>query len=136
MGEIPDILTVLQLLVKGVASGFVLSFLAEKVKWFQGLESSKKSWLIFGVSLGLPLLGQVLIQFVPVEFWAVVQPYWNALATGFIIWTASQYMYVKEVRPYTEERRWTAAERIAVMLDDHPDEPNCCENGICNECCK
>ena len=136
MREIPDILTVLQLLVSGVASGFVLSFLAEKVKWFQTLESSKKGWLVFGVSMFLPLLGQALIQFVPVEFWNVVQPYWQAIGTGFIVWTAAQYIYVKEVRPAAEERRWTAAEKIAVLLGaqengacvcGHHEDLNCCE---------
>ena len=123
--QIPNIFDVLSLLVSGVASGYILSFLAEKTNLFQKLSSQAKSWLIFAVSILLPVLGQVLIQFVPVTFWEVVQPYWQALATGFVVWLGSQYAYVRTVRPYTEERRWQAAERITALLDE--DKHCCCK---------
>ena len=100
--QIPNIFEVLSLLVSGVASGFVLSFLAEKTTLFQKLSSQAKTWVVLGISIGLPVIGQVLIQFVPPSFWEAVQPYWQALATGFVVWMGSQYAYTKLVRPESE----------------------------------
>ena len=65
-------------------------FLFERFKWFQNLSSDAKWWVIFGLSLGLPLLAQVLLQFVPADVWAMLEPYWRALASGFLTWAGSQ----------------------------------------------
>lgn len=116
--QIPDILDVLSLLVSGVAGGYILSFLAEKTTLFQKLSSSAKSALILGISIGLPIIGQLLIQFVPPSFWEAAQPYWRALATGFTVWLGSQYAYVKVVRPASEERKWELDE---AFLEDEED---------------
>lgn len=116
--QIPNIFDVLSLLVSGVAGGYILSFIAEKTTLFQKLSAQAKSWLIFAVSILLPLIGQLLIQFVPVAFWEVVQPYWAALATGFVVWMGSQHAYVKHVRPDTQERRWEVAQNLPATLGD------------------
>jgi hypothetical protein len=70
--------------------GAVLAFLFERVEWFQKLPSDVRWWVIMGLSLGLPVLSTALLQFVPPNIWAAIEPYWKALATGFLIWAGSQ----------------------------------------------
>lgn len=102
--EIPEVMSVLAMLAQGVGAGFVLSFLAEKSAWFQGLDGEKKGWLVFGLSLGLPLLAQVLLAVVPPEMWAVVQPFWRAVAAGFVGWAGSQAAYLGIIKPVTRSK--------------------------------
>ena len=99
MSEIPGVVEILELLAKGVGAGFVLAFLAEKVGWFQKLPSEKKNILILALSIGLPIVAQLLLQFVPGSVWEAIQPYWNALAAGFIGWAGSQAAYLGIIKP-------------------------------------
>lgn len=97
--EIPGLIDVLQLLAQGVGAGFVLAFLAEKVGWFQQLPSEKKNIVILVLSVGLPILAQVLLQFVPASVWVAIEPYWRALAAGFVGWAGSQAAYLGIIKP-------------------------------------
>ena len=103
--EVPRITEVLSVLASGVGAGFVLAFLAEKVGWFQRLPGQQKSVLVMGLSLGLPVLAQALLQFVPADVWAAIQPYWAALASGFVGWAGSQAAYVGLIKPQQERTR-------------------------------
>ena len=103
--QIPTIVEVLSLLAQGVGAGVVLAFLAEKSTWFQKLESERKGWLVFGVSVGLPLVAQLLLGFVPPGVWEAIQPYWQALAAGFIAWAGSQAAYLGLIKPAQERER-------------------------------
>jgi len=97
--EIPGVMEILSVLASGVGAGFVLAFLAEKVAWFQELPSDKKNVLIMALSLGLPVLATALLQFVPAEVWAAIEPYWRALAAGFVGWAGSQVAYLGYIKP-------------------------------------
>ncbi len=99
MPEIPGVTQVLELLAQGVGAGFVLAFMAEKVSWFQDLPAERKSAVVFLLSVGLPLAAQLLLQLTPPDFWAAIQPYWNALAAGFIGWAGSQAAYLGIIKP-------------------------------------
>lgn len=88
--EVLPLPSVFELLAQGIGVGAVLAFLFERFKWFQGLTGDARWWVVFGFSLGLPLIAQLLLQFVPAEAWAIVEPYWRALAAGFLAWAASQ----------------------------------------------
>jgi len=90
MDQVPSLIEVVKMLASGVGVGAVLAFLFERFDFFQRLSSDARWWLIFGVSLGLPLVAEVGLQFVPVEVWGVLQPYWQALALGFVSWAGSQ----------------------------------------------
>jgi len=87
---VPPLPGVFALLAQGVGVGAVLAFLFERFKWFQTLTGETRWWVIFGLSLGLPMIAQLLLQFVPAEAWAIIEPYWRALAAGFLAWAASQ----------------------------------------------
>ena len=102
--DIPDVVDVLSLLAQGVGAGFVLSFLAEKSQWFQALKPEVKSWLIFGLSVGLPVLAQLLLMVVPASVWEAIQPFWMALAGGFISWAGSQAAYLGIIKPVTRRK--------------------------------
>jgi len=90
MADIPNLVDVLGMLATAVAVGPVISFLFERFAFFQALSSQERFWLIFVVSLGLPMLAQVLLQSVPSTTWAVLEPYWHSLAYGFLFWSSSQ----------------------------------------------
>lgn len=97
--QIPTITEMLSLLVQGVGAGAVLAFLAEKSAWFQKLSSAVKGRLVFGLSVGLPLGAQLLLGLVPPSVWEIVQPYWAALAAGFVGWAGSQAIYLGVIKP-------------------------------------
>jgi hypothetical protein len=78
--------------------GAVIAFLFEKVTWFQGLSPSAKWWTILGLSVGLPVLATVALQFIPASVWVLVEPYWRAIATGFLIWAGSQAFHLYSQR--------------------------------------
>ena len=96
---VPALPDVLAMLASGIGVGAVIAFLFEKVSWFQGLPASAKWWFILCLSVGLPVLATVALQFVPAEVWVKIEPYWKAIATGFLIWAGSQafHLYDKSV---------------------------------------
>jgi len=89
MQEVPGLIEVVQLLAAGVVGG-VIAFLFERFKWFQNLTGEVRFWVIFGFSVGLPLLAQVALQFVPGDVWVVLEPYWRSIALGFMGFVATQ----------------------------------------------
>lgn len=99
MADVPGLVEILTMLAGGIGVGTVISFLFEKIGFFQGLSSQTKWWVIFGLSVGLPLLAELLLQFVPADAWAVLGPYWKALAGGFLTWAGSQVAYKVFNRP-------------------------------------
>lgn len=88
----------LALLAQGAGTGAVLAFLLEKVPAFQNLSSNVKLYTTLAVSLALPLLATLALQYVPVEVWAQLEPYWQALALGFLTWAGSQAVHKLDVR--------------------------------------
>lgn len=87
--DVPTLTDALALLAAGFSGGIV-SFLLERTKWFDGLSSDRKWWLTFVLTLGLPVVAQVLLLVVPPEVWAQLEPLWRALALGFVGWLGSQ----------------------------------------------
>lgn len=92
--EIPSLVEVLTQIAQMGAAGVVIAFLFEHFTWFQNLPSSTKWWVVLGLSLGLPVLAQVLLEFVPPDIWGRLEPYWRALASGFLMWAGSQVSHL------------------------------------------
>jgi len=92
--DVPSLIQVVEMLATGLGGGVILSFLFEHFKWFENLPSGAKFWLVFGVTVGLPLLARVLLQVIPADVWVVLEPYWRALALGFLAWLGSQVAYL------------------------------------------
>lgn len=97
MSEVPALTAVVKLIAAGVVGG-IIAFLFERFKWFQSLTSDQRWWLILGLSVGLPLLAQFALQFVPAETWAMLEPYWHSMALGFTGWLASQVVHKTYLR--------------------------------------
>jgi hypothetical protein len=91
---VPALTDVLAMLASGVGVGAVIAFLFENIAWFKGLSPSAKWWTILLLSVGLPVLATVALQFIPPPVWILIQPYWNAVATGFLIWAGSQAFHL------------------------------------------
>lgn len=88
-GEVPSLIDALGLVAAGVTGGIV-SFLLERTTWFDKMSPNGKWWLTFGLMVGLPVVAQLLLMFVPPEIWAQLEPIWQALALGFVGWLGSQ----------------------------------------------
>ena len=93
------VVTVLSKLAQSIGVGVVLSFLFKDPGWFSGMPSKAKWWIIFGLSLGLPVLAQLLLAVVPAHVWEIINPYWTALAWGFVAWAASQAAFETYIKP-------------------------------------
>jgi len=91
--------TTLDLLAQGIGVGFVIAFLAEKIGAFQALLPHQKSAVILALSVGLPVLARLALQFIPPNVWTVVEPYWQSVAVGFLGWAGSQLAYQRVVKP-------------------------------------
>lgn len=104
--EVPGLGDALGLLARGLVAGPVIAFLFQTAPgvsdWFEKLQSNAKWWIIFGLSLGLPLLGQVVIQFVPPSAIEALEPFWMSLALGFVAWAGSQGTHFL-FKKFTEE---------------------------------
>jgi hypothetical protein len=96
---VPPLVETLGLLAQGLGVGLVLSFLAEKVGAFQRLKPDVKGWVIFGISMGLPVVARVLLDVVPAATWGLIEPYWQTVAVAFLGWASSQAVYLKIIRP-------------------------------------
>lgn len=92
-GELPTLPDAVRTVASGAATGFVLAFLFKEFPQFQKLSSEQKRWLVFGISVGLPVVAQLVLQVVPAEVWAALEPYWRAVAMGFLVWAGSQGAY-------------------------------------------
>lgn len=90
----------LKLLGQGIGVGAVIAFLFERMTWFQSLPTNARWWLILGVSLLLPLGAQLALQLVPPSIWATIEPYWQSLVAGFMIWAGAQgaHLFEKKAR--------------------------------------
>ena len=88
--NVPGLVEVITLLAQGLGTGLVLAFLFERFSWFQNMSPNTKWWVVFVCSLVLPVLAQIALDFVPPEVWARLEPYWRALAGGFVAWAGSQ----------------------------------------------
>lgn len=96
--QVPTLLETLNGLSQAVGVGVVLSFLFERISLFQNLSSEAKWWTVLGLSLALPIFAQLALQLIPIDVWAILQPYWNSLATGFVAWSSSQVVYSAFIR--------------------------------------
>ena len=86
----PTIVEFLRNVAAGAWAPVLIAFLLEHVQAFQKLQAEVKKWTVLGLFVVLPLVATALLQFVPAEVWASVEPFWNALALGFAAWVASQ----------------------------------------------
>ena len=93
--EVPTLTEVIALIASGVVIGPAISFMFEKFAIFQKLTPGARWWIVFVASVGLPVAAQALIQYVPAETWASLQPYWKALALGFAGWVTGQVAHAK-----------------------------------------
>ena len=78
------------LLAQGVGIGTILALLFERIPALQNVSSDTKWWIVFVASVALPAAATALLQFVPAETWALLEPYWHAIALGFLTWGGSQ----------------------------------------------
>jgi len=91
--EVQPLVDIVGIIARGGFIGAIISFMLEKSGWFQSISTGAKYWITFGLCLGLPFLAALAMQFIPVSVWAVLEPYWQALAAGFGVWLATQLVH-------------------------------------------
>jgi len=104
-----NINTVLLWLMAGGAAPSI-AFLFAKWKWFCSLTNDAlKHGLVVVTIISVPLLSKVLIDFVPPDVWAVIQPYWSVAVGALLIgYPLSQVAFIAYIKPEREDREWEA----------------------------
>lgn len=87
---VPTLVEFLGKIASGGVLGVIVAFLLEYVPAFQRLSPDAKKWTVFGIFIVLPPAATALLQFVPVPVWDVLEPFWAAIAVGFVMWLGSQ----------------------------------------------
>lgn len=70
--------------------GFVVSFLLERVVWFQQLGSDVKAIFALIIAVLLPILSYALLNYVPQSLIDALQPWYSVAVTGVIGFIGSQ----------------------------------------------
>ncbi len=70
--------------------GFVVSFLLERVVWFQQLNSDVKAIFALIIAVVLPILSYALLNYVPQSLIEALQPWYSVAVTGVIGFIGSQ----------------------------------------------
>lgn len=97
----------LLLLASGSLSGLIgslLSYLFVELAWFQQLSSQQKRRIAALTSIGLPIVAQALLLWVPGDVWGAIDPLWAALINGIARLYGNKATYRNKVKP--QERRW------------------------------
>lgn len=88
--KIPTLIDALRLLGTTVGAGMVISFLLTRVEWFKALTGERRFWIVLGLSQIVPLAATLVVQLVPAATLIALEPYWQSLAAGFIVFIGSQ----------------------------------------------
>ena len=102
-GDVPSLRDVFTLIAAGAVGG-IIAFLFERFQWFHNLSNNTRFWVIMGMSVGLPLLAQVALQFVPDDVWVILEPYWKSIALGFLAFIGSQVAHAFDKRALSARR--------------------------------
>ena len=70
--------------------GFIVSFLLERVQWFQAQDANTKAIFAFTIAVVLPLISYALLNYVPQPLIDQLQPWYAAAVTGVIGFIGSQ----------------------------------------------
>jgi hypothetical protein len=89
--EIPKtFMQVVQLLGSPLLLGVVLSLMFKEWVWFIAQKPWVKWLMTLGVCLFLPILSQVLQEYLPASAWNFLEHWWPVAAGGLAVWVASQ----------------------------------------------
>ncbi len=90
---IPTLIDALRLAGTTVGAGMVISFLLTRVPWFQSLTGDKRFWIVFALAQGVPLVATLIVQLVPAQVLISLEPYWQSISAGFIVFIGTQAQY-------------------------------------------
>jgi hypothetical protein len=90
----PPLTDILAKLATGIGTGAILAFLFENFEWFQNLSTKTKWWVVLITTLTIPMIARALLDFVPLEIWLIIEPYWQSLARGFLTWMGTQITHI------------------------------------------
>lgn len=91
--KIPTLIDALRLAGTTVGAGMVISFLLTRVNWFSSLTGEKRFWIVFAMAQGVPLAATLIVQLVPASVLISLEPYWQSLSAGFIVFIGTQAQY-------------------------------------------
>ncbi len=106
--QIPSLQSVIQGIADVALAALIVVFLGEKSKWFQDLAPQVKGWVVFGLVVVLPFAAGLLLQYVPPDVISALEPHWQRLVKGLMVWATSQGIYflgIKPVQAYLQEQK-------------------------------
>ena len=99
-----DINQVLQYLVYGGGSVALVSFVAERLSWYQAQTAPAKQWLAFGTSSLIALGAYAVITYVPTTVLTALNP-WFLIESGiFSVYFLGQAFHSQDKLP--SARQW------------------------------
>lgn len=98
MKEIPSLFEFILQIGGGGFVSVIIAFLLEHIRPFQELKPEAKKWAVLGLYVFLPLAATAAVQYVPASVWTELEPYWRALALGFLGWLGSQAAHMWDKR--------------------------------------
>jgi len=93
-----DIMAILQWLVGGGGSILAVSWLLERMKWFQALSSDAKDYWVFGLSAVVACTALAIIKYAPPAFIALIAPFFLAVASTFVAVFLAKTFHRTDVR--------------------------------------
>lgn len=82
--EAPDLSTFLQWLVGGPGAVMAVSWLLERMKWFQALTSEQKQYTVFGAAAAVGCGALAVVKFASPAFLDAVAPFFMVVSAIFV----------------------------------------------------
>jgi len=80
----PDLSTFLQWLIGGPGSILAVSWLLERMKWFQALTSDQKQYTVFGCAAAVGCGALAVVKFAPPSLLASIAPFFMVISATFV----------------------------------------------------
>jgi hypothetical protein len=90
---VPTLIDALRLIGTTVGAGMVISFLLTRVTWFKNLTGERRFWVVFALCMVIPLAATLALRLIPATVLQDLEPYWQSIAAGFIVFIGSQVQY-------------------------------------------
>lgn len=87
---------VLRYLMTAGGAAAALSFILERVEWFQGLSATNKSWVVLGGTLVIALGAKAILVYVPKEILDALAPWFEVVAGVVVAWVGTQLAHLAD----------------------------------------
>jgi hypothetical protein len=96
--QVPTLNMFLQWLIGGGGSIMAVSWLLERMAWFQALTSDQRDYVIFGLAAGVGCGALAVVNYVPATVLDAIAPYFLVLASVFVTVFLAKTFHKADIR--------------------------------------